>query len=124
MMRRVLVGLCAVALTGCAARIQPHRWTAHVALALSAGCDAADLATTMYWRGAATVVERNPLLVATQDFPLAFTARKWGLATAVNAAGFAVHERHPAVTSLLLFGNAALKCSLAARNDRIGRGAR
>ena len=97
---------------------------AHVALAASAGCEAADMASTMYFVGKGTVREANDYLARYQDFPLQFTAVKWGTATAGMGFLWWVHTKYPTVATVLLTANAVGKCWIATRNDRLGRGVR
>lgn len=123
-MRSLLTALIvAFACSSCASlpKVKAHSIVNHVMFAVSAGCEASDLSTTIYWRGAGKVEERNKYLKEVQDFPLAFTVRKWGLATVSHASAWYWHEKKPSVTTYMLAFNAALKCTLAVNTNNLGR---
>lgn len=78
----------------------------------------------MYAIGKGVAREANPYLAPVQDFPLAFVARKYAVAGATNTGFWVMEKKHPWLATIGYASNAVLKCYVATRNDRIGRGAR
>ena len=105
-------------LTGCGAA-RSQMWRKSVAVTVSVGCEAADLATSMYAFGQRTGVELNPLLAGVQDDPLRFAARKVALAAPAHVWALWLWDRQPVLARMLLYGNGAMKCWVASRNDRL-----
>ena len=74
---------------------EPHRWLTHSAIAAMMALQGADVATTMYCRGARQCEEANPLLRPVQDRPAVFGAVKLAVASAVGFAIIRLHYTKP-----------------------------
>ena len=121
MNKTIALVMLAILASGCA--LKGHKFQLKTAaLSFSLGCEAADLATSMYVFGQKTGVELNPLLAGVQDQPLRFAARKALLAAPLNVGGAWLidHDRKKA-GAILLVGNGIAKCLIASRNDRYRR---
>lgn len=72
-----------------------HPIWAHLAIGGVMVLHGADIATTMYCRGARTCYEANWLLRPFQDDPVVFAAVKMGVAVGITYALLRLHEQHP-----------------------------
>lgn len=121
-MKLMLLLTAALMVSGCAAKVGTVEvFGKKVMLTASLGCEAADLATSMYAFGQDQgAYEVNPLLAPAQHDPLRFTLRKVVLAAPTNVIGVWMFERgQPLWGGIILGSNAVVKCWIASRNDRL-----
>ena len=99
----------------------PHEPTLlHALIGAAMVAHGADLATTMYCRGARTCAEANPALRWLQDDPVAFAAVKMGLAAGTSYALLRLHRSHPRIVTVMAVAQVGAFSYVAWRNRRQG----
>ena len=102
------------------AAAQDSRWL-HAALGAFMAAQGADLASSMWCRGAATCQEANPILRPMQDAPVGFGATKMTIAAGQTWLLLRMHNEHPKLALILTLSGTALYTGLALRNATTGR---